>query len=92
LNFFAMDVNTGDAFYFGEEVDFYQRGVVTGHPGAWLATDGNRPGLIMPGNPVVGMRYYQEVAPGVAMDRAEILSTSGNVQHSGRRLLRVRGP
>ena len=29
--------------------------------------------MIMPGNPVVGMRYYQEIAPGVAMDRAEIL-------------------
>jgi hypothetical protein len=48
-----------------------------GHPGAWLAyTDGNKPGLIMSGNPDVGMKYYQEVAPGVAMDRAEVVSTS----------------
>jgi hypothetical protein len=76
LNFYAIDASSGDAFYFGEEVDVFEQGALTGHPGAWLATDGNRPGLIMPGSPVIGMRYYQEVAPGVAMDRAEVLSTS----------------
>ena len=27
----------------------------------------------MPGKPQMGMRYYQEIARGVAMDRAEIL-------------------
>jgi hypothetical protein len=75
-NFFAIDVATGDAFYFGEEVDVYEAGVLTGHPGAWTATDGNRPGLLMPGSPAVGMRYFQEIAPGVAQDRAEILSTA----------------
>jgi hypothetical protein len=76
LNFFAIDPGTGDVFYFGEEVDEYSAGVLTGHPGAWTATGNNRPGLIMPGSPVVGMRYYQEVAPGIAQDRAEVLSLS----------------
>jgi hypothetical protein len=76
LNDFAIDTATGDAFYFGEDVDVFQGGQLTGHPGVWLATNGNRPGLIMPGNPVIGMRYYQEVAPDVAMDRAEVLSTT----------------
>ena len=28
----------------------------------------------MPGTPPVGMKYFQEIAPGVAMDRAEIIS------------------
>ena len=28
----------------------------------------------MPGAPKPGMKYYQEIAPGVAMDRAEIES------------------
>lgn len=28
----------------------------------------------MPGIAIAGARYYQEIAPGVAMDRAEILS------------------
>ena len=28
----------------------------------------------MPGKPKVGMKYHQELAPGLAMDRAEIIS------------------
>jgi hypothetical protein len=31
----------------------------------------------MPGTPKVGQRYYQEIAPGEAMDRAEVVSTTG---------------
>jgi hypothetical protein len=45
------------------------------HSGAWLAGEnGAKAGLMMPGKPVLGMKYYQEIAPGVAMDRAEIVS------------------
>jgi hypothetical protein len=29
---------------------------------------------MMPGMPKLKMKYYQEIAPGVAMDRAEIVS------------------
>jgi hypothetical protein len=73
-NYFALCEQTKDVFYFGEEVDIYERGRVVRHDGAWLAgAGGNRPGLFMPGTPRTGMRYYQEVAPGVAMDRAEIV-------------------
>jgi hypothetical protein len=76
-NFFAMDQDTGDVFYFGEEVDIYNKGKITAHSGAWLAyANGYRPGLIMPGTPQVGMQYYQELAPGIAMDRAEVVSIS----------------
>jgi hypothetical protein len=75
-NYFAIDAATGDAFYFGEDVDIFKNGVLTGHSGSWLAVDGNRPGLIMPAKPTAGMRFYQELAPEVAMDRMEILSTS----------------
>ena len=76
-NFYAMDQETGDVFYFGEEVDFFSNGQVTGHGGAWLAYEnGNRPGMIMPGDPRVGMQYYQELAPGVAADRARVVSVS----------------
>ncbi len=74
-NYFAMCAETGDVFYFGEEVDIYESGKLTGHEGAWLAgVDGARAGMIIPANPEVGMKYYQEVAPGVAEDRAEIIS------------------
>jgi len=76
-NFYAIDPESGDVFYFGEEVDFYTQGQITGHSGAWLAYEnGNQPGLIMPGTPLVGMKYYQEIAPDVAMDRAKVVSVS----------------
>jgi hypothetical protein len=74
-NYFAMCTETEDIFYFGEEVDIYEEGEIAGHEGAWLAgQDGARPGMIIPANPEVGMKYYQEVAPGIAEDRAEIIS------------------
>ena len=80
-NFFAFCPATRDVFYFGEEVDDVQDGEVVGHGGAWLAGEsGARAGLIMPGKPTVGLRYYQEIAPGVALDRAEVLSLDGTLQ------------
>jgi len=80
-NFFAMAKETGDVFYFGEDVDDYDNGQVLGHSGQWRAgTDGARAGLYMPGTPVVGMRYYMEIHPGVAMDRAEIFETDATVE------------
>ena len=74
-NYFAMCEGTNDVFYFGEDVDFYEGGKVIKHEGAWLAGQGgSKAGMIMPGTAKVGMKYYQEIAPGVAMDRAEIIS------------------
>jgi hypothetical protein len=76
-NYFAMCAQTKDVFYFGEDVDNYKDGKVVDHGGSWLAgQNGNRAGLIMPGTPKPSMRYYQEIAPGVAMDRAEIVSVN----------------
>jgi len=74
-NYFAIDKTTNDIYYFGEDVDTYKNGRVTGHEGAWLAgVDGARFGLMMPAQPKVGDRYYQEIAPKIAMDRAQIIS------------------
>jgi hypothetical protein len=71
-NFYARCQETGDIYYFGEDVDIYEGGVVVSHEGAWLAgQDRARPGLIMPGSFLLGSRYFQELAPGVALDRAE---------------------
>ena len=65
-NYFAICKRTNSVYYFGED---------TG--GAWLHGEkGARFGLMMPGTPLVGGRYYQEVAPGAAMDRSEILSVT----------------
>ena len=74
-NYFAMDKTTKSIYYFGEDVDMYKDDKVTGHGGSWLAgVDGARYGLMMPGTPEEGDRYYQEVASGKALDRAEIQS------------------
>jgi hypothetical protein len=74
-NFFAISKSTGDVYYFGEEVDNYKDGRLHGHEGSWLAGEhGYRFGLALPAQPKQGQRYFQEIAPGTAMDRAEILS------------------
>ena len=81
LNYFAIDRNSGDVYYFGEDVDEYSNGRVTGHGGAWLSgLDGARFGLMMPGKPEPGDRYYQELAPKLAMDRAEVVSLTESVR------------
>jgi hypothetical protein len=74
-NYFAISKRTSDVFYFGEDVDMYKNGRVVSHEGAWLSgVNGARFGLAMPGTPLLGARYYQELAPKVAMDRAEVVS------------------
>ncbi|MBX9790148.1 MAG: hypothetical protein K2Y37_14620 [Pirellulales bacterium] len=74
-NFFAICQRTSSVYYFGEEVDDFKDGKVVGHHGAWLAGErGAQFGLMMPGLPLLHARYYQELAPGAAMDRAEIVS------------------
>lgn len=74
-NYFAVCKPTNDIFYFGEDVDIYEDGEIVSHEGAWLAGENNaRAGLFIPGNVQVGMKYYQEIAPGMAEDRAEIVS------------------
>ncbi len=79
-NFVAISKRTGNVYYFGEEVDDYgTRGEVVGHEGGWRAgVDGAKRGMLMPGTPVVGARYYQEHSPGRAMDRAEIVSVTAS--------------
>jgi len=71
-NFFAQAPD-GTVCYFGEDVDIYQGGAVVSHAGAWRAgVDGARPGIMMPASPAPGMAFRQEIAEGVAEDRAVI--------------------
>jgi hypothetical protein len=80
-NFFAICEDTNSMFYFGEEVDDYENGNIIGHEGAWLAgEDANKAGIIMPGTILLGARYYQEIAPNVAVDRAEIIGMGEVIQ------------
>lgn len=72
LNYFAECKGTQDVYYFGEDVDVFENGQVT-HPGAWLAGQKKaEPGIIISGGAfLVGARYFNETAPGVALDRIE---------------------
>ncbi len=80
-NFFARCAQTNDVFYFGEDVDIYDGGVIVSHDGAWRAgSNGALPGLIMPGTFLLGSRYFQEVAPDVALDRAEHMRAGFEVE------------
>jgi hypothetical protein len=81
-NYFAICNRTNSVFYFGEDVDIYdEEGNIFDHSGSWLAgVDGARPGIAMPGVILLGGKYFQEVAPGIALDRAEILSMTEAVE------------
>lgn len=80
-NYFAISKRTNCVYYFGEDVDMYKDGKVASHEGAWLSgKDGAKFGLMMPGNPLVKARFYQEYAPKAAMDRAEIVSLGATVK------------
>lgn len=71
-NFFARCVEHGSVFYLGEKVEDIEDGEVVGGGGAWEAGVGSAmPGVIMPGIYLLGSRYFQEIAPGVALDRGE---------------------
>lgn len=80
-NFFAICAETNSIFYFGEDVDIYEEGQIVSHDGAWRAgVEGARAGIIMPGAVLLGSRYYQEVALGVAEDRAEHVAMDVTVE------------
>jgi hypothetical protein len=73
-NYYAFCEETEDILYFGEDVDYYERGKVVRHDGSWIAENSNRPGLLIAGAPRPHMKYYKEIAPGVAVDRDEVVS------------------
>ena len=80
-NYFAISKRTGSVYYFGEDVDDYKNDQVVGHHGTWLAgKDGAQFGLVMPGLPLMNGRFYQEVAPKVAEDRAEIIDLGASIK------------
>ena len=82
-NYFAVSQKNNDVLCFGQDVDIYLGGRVVAHDGAWRAgADGARFGLKMPGRPRLYAKHYQEVAPGVAMTRAEVVELGVTVSTS----------
>lgn len=75
-DWYAQD-NSGNLWYFGEAVDNYNpNGTIKDHGGSWEAgVDGAQPGMIMPANPQMGMKYREEYYFNHAEDEAEITGT-----------------
>jgi len=92
LNYFARCRQTNSIFYFGEDVEFFDEdGNVTGTEGTWLAgRNGAKPGIIMPGQVLVGGGYYEEIAPeDPALDKARILALERGCEVGNRTLNRL---
>lgn len=83
-NWFARCQQTNDIFYFGESVDNYEDGEIVNHNGSWEAgVNGAQPGILIPARFLLGSRYFQEQAPGVALDRAEHIDMGVPVTAAG---------
>lgn len=73
-DYFAQD-SAGNVWYFGEDVNNYEDGVLVDHEGSWHAgVDGAQPGIIMEAHPKPGDTYRQEFAPGIAEDMGKVIS------------------
>jgi hypothetical protein len=94
-NYYAICEKTKDVLHFGEDVQVYADGKFVKTEGTWLAgANGNRPGLVIPGSPKLNMKYYQEIAPGVTMNRGEVVSLTESCKTAAgtfSRCMKVRG-
>jgi hypothetical protein len=78
LDYYAQADN-GSVWYFGEEVDNYNNGVVADHNGTWLAGRDGPPGMIMPAKPRVGDVYRPENIPGLVFEEATVMAVNQTV-------------
>jgi len=78
IDYFAQ-ADDGSVWYFGENVDNYEAGVVADHDGSWLAGRDGPPGMIMPGQPKAGDVYRSENIPGMVFEQDTIRSTGETV-------------
>jgi hypothetical protein len=73
-DWYAQDA-AGNVWYLGEDTKEYGNGEVVSTEGSWEAgVDGAQAGIIIPGEPNVGLAYRQEYYAGEAEDNGEILS------------------
>ena len=79
FDWFAQD-RWGNVWYLGEDTTEYEDGK-TSTAGSWEAgVDGAQAGVVMPGEPEVGLAYRQEYYAGEAEDAGEILSLDEQVE------------
>jgi hypothetical protein len=79
-DYYAQNTKTGDVWYFGEDAYDLKGSKFVLAPDSWHAGEnGAKPGILQEANPKVGDTYQQEDAPGVAEDRAKVLSLNESV-------------
>ncbi len=73
-DWYAQD-SSGNVWYMGEDTKEYKNGKVSSTAGSWEAgVGGAEAGVIMPGDPTVGLAYRQEYDKGNAEDNATVTS------------------
>lgn len=78
-DYLAQD-KEGNVWYFGEEVDNYEDGVLKDHEGSFMAgEDGAKPGIWIKAEQIVGDSYRQEYYPGEAEDIREVVAVDQTV-------------
>lgn len=74
FDWYAQDT-CGNVWYMGENTKEYENGEVVTTAGSWEAgVDGAQAGVIMPGDPQVGLTYREEYYAGEAEDAGEVMS------------------
>jgi hypothetical protein len=80
FDWYAQDV-CGNVWYLGENTKEYENGEVVSTAGSWEhGVDGAMAGVIVPGDPQVGLTYRQEYYAGEAEDAAQIMSLDEQAQ------------
>ena len=77
-DYFAQ-ADDGSVWYFGENVDNYENGVVVDHEGTWLAGRDGPPGMIMPAAPRVGDVYRPENIPDLVFEEVTVQAVDERV-------------
>ncbi len=79
IDYFAQD-DQGTVYYLGEEVNEYKSGKIVGHDGSWmLGTETQVPGVMLPGEPKVGQKFWSEDVSTRISEIDEIVSLSETV-------------
>jgi len=78
-DYFA-EADDGSVWYFGEDVDNYEDGVIADHEGSWLAGRDGPPGMIMPAKPERGDVYRPENIPGLVFEEVTVQSVDERVE------------
>jgi hypothetical protein len=80
VDWYAQDAD-GNVWYMGEDTAEFEGGKITTRGGSWEAgVDGALPGIMVPADPVDGMKYRQEYYAGEAEDNGEVLSVGEQVE------------